>query len=174
MKPASSGPVRPTKRLQWVGPHRVRARYSVVFVDQAQRGPIREAPRFVSCTVFSRRWHVWPFVRVAPRISRSSRWSVHHLENPQGPPHRPSTATVRCEWTQFLRSQAALACDFATVDTVMLHRYYLLCFIGVTSREVFCAGITTNPTGPWTTQAARNRVTIATLDDTVRYRRRWP
>ena len=59
-------------------------------------------------------------------------------------------------WTQFLRSQAAVACDFATVDTVMLRRYYLLFFIDVTSREVFFAGITANPTGPWTTQAARN------------------
>ena len=52
--------------------------------------------------------------------------------------------------------QAAVACDFATIDTVMLRRYYLLFFIDVTSREVFFAGITTNPTGPWTTQAARN------------------
>ena len=49
-----------------------------------------------------------------------------------------------------------MACDFATIDTVMLRRYYLLFFIDVTSREVFFAGITTNPTGPWTTQAARN------------------
>jgi putative transposase len=59
-------------------------------------------------------------------------------------------------WTQFLRSQAAVACDFATVDTAFLRRYYLLFFIDVTNREVFFAGITTNPTGHWTTQAARN------------------
>lgn len=49
-----------------------------------------------------------------------------------------------------------MACDFATVDTVMLRRYYLLLFIDVASREVFFAGVTANPTGPWTTQAARN------------------
>ena len=59
-------------------------------------------------------------------------------------------------WTQFLGSQAAVACDFATVDTALLRRYYLLFFIDVTSREVFFAGITVNPTGRWTTQAARN------------------
>ncbi len=59
-------------------------------------------------------------------------------------------------WTQFLRSQAAVACDFATIDTAFLRRYYLLFFIDVTSREVFFAGITANPTGAWTTQAARN------------------
>ena len=59
-------------------------------------------------------------------------------------------------WTQFLRSQAAVACDFATPDTALLRRYYLLFFIDITNREVFFAGITTNPTGAWTTQAARN------------------
>jgi putative transposase len=37
-----------------------------------------------------------------------------------------------------------------------LRRYYLLFFIDVTTREVFFAGITANPTGAWTTQAARN------------------
>ncbi len=37
-----------------------------------------------------------------------------------------------------------------------LRRYYLLLFINLTSRGVFFAGITANPTGPWTTQAARN------------------
>ena len=59
-------------------------------------------------------------------------------------------------WTQFLRSQAAVACDYACIDTVLLRRYYLLFFIDITSREVFFAGITAHPTGPWTTQAARN------------------
>jgi hypothetical protein len=49
-----------------------------------------------------------------------------------------------------------VACDFACIDTVMLRRYYLLFYIDVTSREVFFAGITTNPTRPWITQAARN------------------
>ena len=66
----------------------------------------------------------------------------------------PQRSTVT--WTKFLRSQAAVACDFATIDTALLRRYYLLFFIDVTTREVFFAGITANPTGSWTTQAARN------------------
>jgi putative transposase len=68
----------------------------------------------------------------------------------------PSPNRAEVTWTQFLRSQAAVACDFATIDTAFLRRYYLLFFIDVTSREVFFAGITPNPTGAWTTQAARN------------------
>ena len=49
-----------------------------------------------------------------------------------------------------------MACDFATIDTVLLRGYYLLFFIDATSREVFFARVTASPTGPWTTQAARS------------------
>jgi transposase InsO family protein len=59
-------------------------------------------------------------------------------------------------WSQFLHSQAAVACDFFTVDTALLRRFYVLFFIDVPTRQVFFAGVTGNPTGAWTTQAARN------------------
>ncbi|MDA3039866.1 MAG: integrase [Actinomycetota bacterium] len=84
-------------------------------------------------------------------VAASTFWRT--LKN-HGTDPAPQRSTVT--WTQFLRSQAAVACDFATIDTALLRRYYLLFFIDVTTREVFFAGITANPTGPWTTQAARN------------------
>ena len=59
-------------------------------------------------------------------------------------------------WTQFLRSQTAVACDFATVDTALLRRCYLLLCIDITTSEVLYGGVTANPTGAWATQAARN------------------
>ncbi len=68
----------------------------------------------------------------------------------------PAPRRSELTWTAFLRSQAAIACGFATIDTALLRRYYLLFFIDITSREVFFAGITANPNGTWTTQAARN------------------
>jgi putative transposase len=39
---------------------------------------------------------------------------------------------------------------------VLLRRYYILFFIELDRRRVHLAGITKHPTGPWTTQAARN------------------
>ena len=90
-------------------------------------------------------------VGLGHRVGASTIWRILKANRIDPAPQRSAVT-----WTQFLRSQAAVACDFATVDTVMLRRYYVLFFIDVTSREVFFAGITPNPTGPWTTQAARN------------------
>jgi hypothetical protein len=61
-------------------------------------------------------------------------------------------------WRQFLRQQAAsmLACDFFTVETISLRRFYVLFFIELGSRRVHLAGCTTNPTGAWVIQQARN------------------
>src|SRR5436309_3805753 len=61
-------------------------------------------------------------------------------------------------WQQFLRQQAAsmLACDFFTVETISLRRFYVLFFIELENRRLHMAGCTTNPTGAWVTQQARN------------------
>jgi transposase InsO family protein len=61
-------------------------------------------------------------------------------------------------WREFLRAQAAsiVACDFFTVESVLLRRYYVLFFIAHESRRVWLAGCSSNPTGAWVTQQARN------------------
>jgi putative transposase len=61
-------------------------------------------------------------------------------------------------WREFLRAQAAsiVACDFFTVESVLLRRYYLLFFIAHANRRVWLAGCSPNPTGAWVTQQARN------------------
>jgi putative transposase len=76
------------------------------------------------------------------------------LANRLGPAPRRSGPS----WLEFLRQQAAsmLACDFFTVETISLRRFYVLFFIELESRRVHLAGCTTNPTGAWVTQQARN------------------
>jgi putative transposase len=70
-------------------------------------------------------------------------------------------------WRGFLRAQAAsiVACDFFTVDTALLRRYYVLFFIELRTRRVHLAGVTANPDGRWVAQQARNLSLTAALGD---------
>jgi putative transposase len=70
-------------------------------------------------------------------------------------------------WREFLRAQAAsvVACDFFTVETALLRRYYVLFFIELQTRRVHLAGATTNPNGHWVTQQARNLSLTGALSD---------
>jgi putative transposase len=63
----------------------------------------------------------------------------------------PAPRRGGASWREFLRSQAAsmIACDFLTVETILLRRFYVLCFIAHASRRVWFAGCTRNPTGEW-------------------------
>jgi putative transposase len=49
-----------------------------------------------------------------------------------------------------------IACDFFTVDTVVVKRIYVLVFIEHGTRRLHCAGVSANPTGAWVSQHARN------------------
>jgi putative transposase len=73
-------------------------------------------------------------------------------------------------WRQFLRQQAAgmVACDFFTIETISLRRFYVLFFIELESRRVHLGGCTTNPTGAWVRQQARN-LSFTGLFDRMRF-----
>jgi hypothetical protein len=79
---------------------------------------------------------------------------LKRLGIPPAPVRRDHTT-----WRRFLSTQAStmLACDFFHVDCALtLQRLYVFFVLEVGSRYVHILGITTNPDGPWTTQAARN------------------
>jgi putative transposase len=77
----------------------------------------------------------------------------------------PAPRRLEASWSEFLRRQAAsiLECDFLTVDTLFLRRFYVLFFIELATRRVRLAGITANPDGRWVAQQARNL--LMQLDD---------
>jgi transposase len=87
------------------------------------------------------------------RIAASTVWSILRRAGIDPAPRRSSES-----WREFLRAQAGgiVACDFFTVDTVLFRRLYVLVFIELATRQVYLAGVTSNPTGEWATQQARN------------------
>jgi putative transposase len=91
--------------------------------------------------------------RLGYRVAASTVWTILRTGGIDPAPGRTGPT-----WAEFIRSQAKsiLATDFACVDTATLRRFHVLFFIEIGTRRVHLGGITTNPTGPWTTQAARN------------------
>ena len=87
------------------------------------------------------------------RLAPSSVWAVLRRHGIDPSPRRSGPT-----WAEFLRTQAttSLACDFFTVDTVLLRRLYVLFFIEIDSRRVHLSGITATPVGEWVLQQARN------------------
>jgi hypothetical protein len=61
-----------------------------------------------------------------------------------------------------------LACDLFTVETISQRRFYVLFFIELGSRRVHLGGCTTNPSGAWVTQQARN-LSFTGLFDRMRF-----
>jgi putative transposase len=135
-------------RHKWTQPRRSRGRPPVD--DHIRQLVVR----------FARENPGWGYPRIAGELLklglRVSLSTVRRilLANRLGPAPRRSGPS----WRQFLRQQAAamLACDFFTVETISLRRFYVLFFIELESRRVHLAGCTTNPSGAWVTQQARN------------------
>jgi hypothetical protein len=95
-------------------------------------------------------------VRLGHLIAASTVWQIRHDAGTGPAPRRAGPAGK-----QFLTGQARgiLAADFVHVDTVLLRRVCALIVIGHGTRRAHLAGITANPDGAWTTQAAGNFLT---------------
>ncbi len=109
----------------------------------------------------------WGYVRIVGELRKLgidvSATLVRNILKAAGVP--PAPERNRLEWRSFLRQHAAttLACDFLTVDTVLLRRLYVLVFICIGSRRIEYTACTSNPDGVWMLQQARNL--LMNLDD---------
>jgi len=147
--------VTPDTLLRW---HRQRiVRHGTRPHRPAGRPPIAKGVRRLAVRM-ARENPTWGYRRIhgehislGHQVGASTVWQILKDAGIDPAPTRTTTT-----WSQLLRSQAAMACDFAHVDTALLRRFYLLFFIDITTREVTLTGITTNPTADWTVQAARN------------------
>jgi putative transposase len=92
-------------------------------------------------------------VRLGHQIAASTVWQILRDAGID-----PAARRAGPTWKQFLTAQARgiIAADFVHVDTVLLKRIYALILIAHSTRRVHLAGITANPDGAWTAQAARN------------------
>jgi hypothetical protein len=102
----------------------------------------------------------WGYRRIYGELARmgivlapSSLWAILKRHRIDPAPRRAGPT-----WAEFLHAQAKglIACDFFSVDTVLLRRLYVLFFIEHGTRLVRIAGVTANPVAGWVTQQARN------------------
>ncbi|WP_406416526.1 integrase core domain-containing protein [Streptomyces sp. NBC_00842] len=91
--------------------------------------------------------------RLGHKMAASTVWNILNQAGIDPAPRRTGPT-----WRQFLAAQAEhiVAADFLHVDTINLKRIYALVVLEHGSRRAHLLGVTANPTGPWTTQAARN------------------
>ena len=149
--------VRPETLLRWHG--RLVARHWTYPHRRPGRPPIAGEVRELVLRL-ARENTSWGYVRIAGELRRLgidvSATLVRNILRAAGVP--PSPERDRLSWRSFLRQHAAttLACDFLTVDTVLLRRLYVLVFICVASRRIEYMACTRNPDGVWMLQQARN------------------
>jgi transposase InsO family protein len=158
--------VQPGTLLRW---HRDLVRRKWIYAHRPGR------PSILAGTVaiilrLARENPTWGYRRIQGELARmgvalapSSVWAILRRHNIDPSPMRTGPSGA-----EFLRSQASsvLACDFFTVDTVLLRRLYVLFFIELDTRRVQVTAVTAHPTGSWVVQQARTLATA--LDDRIR------
>jgi putative transposase len=83
--------------------------------------------------------------------------TVKHVMKRHGIPPTPERKRYGMSWRTFIShyKDQMLACDLFTLETLGLKMLYVLFFLELGTRRVHIAGFTTNPTGEWVTQQAR-------------------
>jgi transposase InsO family protein len=149
--------VKPTTVLRW---HREIVRRKWTYGTTPKRGrPVTSAATVELIVRFARENRAWGYgklqgelLKVGHRVSRATIKRVLRRHGLPPAPRRRHTT-----WRAFLAQhrEQLLACDFFTVDTLLLQRLYVLFFIELGSRRLHVAGCTARPTAAWVTQQAR-------------------
>jgi putative transposase len=125
--------------------------------------------RWRSICDWPRRTPTWGYRRIQGELARigvvlapSSVWTILRRYCVDPSPLRSGPT-----WAEFLRSQTSsmLACNFFSVDSVLLKRLYARFFIELDTRRVHVTGVTAQPSGSWVVQQARNLAMV--LEDQV-------
>jgi putative transposase len=145
--------VRPETLLRWH--RRLVAKRWTYPRARPGRPPVDEAVRELIVRL-ARENTGWGYVRIVGELRKLgidvSATLVRNVLSRAGVPRAPQRD--RLDWCSFVRQHAAtmLACDFFTVDTVLLRRLYVLVFICVGTRRIEYVACTGNPDGAWMLQ----------------------
>jgi transposase InsO family protein len=157
--------VQPETLLRW---HRDLVRRKWTQPHRPGRPSIPAGTVAIIC-LLARENPTWGYRRIQGELARmgivvapSSVWTILRRHGVDPAPMRSGPT-----WAEFLASQASsmLACDFFSVDTVLLKRLYVLFFIELDTRRVHVTGVTAHPTGSWVIQQARNLAMV--LEDRI-------
>ena len=121
---------------------------------------------------------LWGYKRIAGELKKLGLYaganSVKRILNEAGihPSPERSTKKPALPWTTFIRAhmETMIACDFFTKTVFMLRgprTAYVLMFIHLGSRRVYCSAPTYAPDSAWATQQARNTLMWCTNQGTV-------
>jgi putative transposase len=156
--------VTPETLLRWH--RRIIARRWTYPQRRPGRPPIDEAVRGLILRLARENSH-WGYIRIVGELRKLgitvSATLVRNVLARAGIPPAPERASS--SWRSFLREHGntILACDFFTVDTVWLRRFFVVFFVSIGTRRVEYVACTANPDTAWMIQQARNM--LMDLDD---------